>query len=279
MKQLLGLIGHPVKHSLSPWIHSKFLEKSNIEGMYTVFDISENELKDQLNKLRQKDIRGFNVTIPYKQKIIPLLDGLDQTAKEIGAVNTVSNINGKLIGFNTDGIGYLRSLQKEYPETLANKDIRILLIGAGGAARGIYYILNQSGYQSIDIANRTYKNAKSITSLKSSKVKSSILTLEEASELLGSYDLIIQTTNVGMKPNEALAPIRTSWINDATIVSDIIYQPIWTKLLQEAADRGARIHHGHTMLLYQASYSFEIWFGQSPLLEDMDTQLKQLLEG
>ncbi|WP_010094131.1 shikimate dehydrogenase [Ornithinibacillus scapharcae] len=279
MKYRLGLIGHPIKHSLSPWIHARFLEKSKIEGTYSIFDLREHELKKQIDAFRDEGIRGFNVTIPYKQKIIPLLDGVDRMAREIGAVNTVANMNGKLIGFNTDGIGYLKSLEQAFPETLMNREISILIIGAGGAARGIYYILNQFGFSSIDIANRTYQNAQSIAALNTRKNTTNILSLEDASTMSGAYDLIIQTTNVGMRPNEAASPIRTSSINKSTIVSDIIYQPIWTKLLQEAAENGARVHHGHTMLLYQAKFAFEKWFGHSPSLEDMDRQLKQLLEG
>ncbi|WP_339214581.1 shikimate dehydrogenase [Ornithinibacillus sp. FSL M8-0202] len=270
----LGLIGYPIKHSLSPWIHKQFLEEANIQGNYSIFEVREDDLTELVQTIKEKRITGFNVTLPYKQKIIPLLDELDPSAKHIGAVNTVLNKDGRLIGYNTDGIGYLRSLEQSYPDLSNNKQVNILIIGAGGAARGIYNALHQAGYSSITIANRTIEKAKEIA-----QHSKSAITLDQAEENIATFDLIIQTTNVGMKPNQADSPIRIDGMKSSTIVSDIIYQPILTTLLREAKKKGAQIHQGHSMLLYQAQYAFEIWFGITPSLGNMNSQLKRILEG
>ncbi|MEN2465046.1 shikimate dehydrogenase [Ornithinibacillus sp. JPR2-1] len=275
MAYQLGLIGYPIKHSLSPWIHKQFLEEANIQGNYSIFEVREDDLTELVQTIKEKSVTGFNVTFPYKQKIIPLLDDLDPSAKHIGAVNTVLNKEGRLIGYNTDGIGYLRSLEQSFPDLPNNKQINILIIGAGGAARGIYNALHQAGYSSITIANRTIEKAKEIAQ----NSKSAILTLDQAEENIATFDLMIQTTNVGMKPNQDDSPIKIDGMKSSTIVSDIIYQPIWTTLLREAKEKGAQIHQGHSMLLYQAQYAFEIWFGLTPSLGNMNSQLKRILEG
>jgi shikimate dehydrogenase len=279
LEEKLGLVGFPIKHSLSPWIHQRFLENTEIIGTYSILEVQENELEQMVQTIRKNDYKGFNVTLPYKQRIIPFLDELDSHAKEVGAVNTVLNLDGKLIGYNTDGIGYLRSLMNHYPVFVEDRQKNVLLLGAGGAARGIYYALNQSGFQFIDIANRSIEKAHSIAELKTPVSETNVLTLSEAEKNLDNYDLIIQTTSVGMKPNVDELPIRLERLQENAIVSDIIYQPIWTELLKEAQSRGASVHHGHSMLLYQAQYAFEIWFGRLPITTNMDIQLKQLLEG
>ncbi len=238
MAYQLGLIGYPIKHSLSPWIHKQFLEEANIQGNYSIFEVREDDLTELVQTIKEKSVTGFNVTFPYKQKIIPLLDDLDPSAKHIGAVNTVLNKEGRLIGYNTDGIGYLRSLEQSFPDLPNNKQINILIIGAGGAARGIYNALHQAGYSSITIANRTIEKAKEIAQ----NSKSAILTLDQAEENIATFDLMIQTTNVGMKPNQDDSPIKIDGMKSSTIVSDIIYQPIWTTLLREAKEKGDQIH-------------------------------------
>jgi shikimate dehydrogenase len=275
----LALIGHPIKHSLSPWIHNQFLRNENIEGSYTILEVKENAFTQEVKRMKERGFLGFNVTLPYKQKIIPLLDDLDNNARNIGAVNTVLNHGGRLIGYNTDGIGYVRSLEEYYPEWMNDKERHVLLLGAGGATRAIYYALNQAGFNKIDIANRTVENGALIANQRTEETATNIFTLEEVEEHISTYDLIIQTTSVGMKPNQKQTPVRLNRLRESTIVSDIIYQPIWTNFLKEAASKGAKVHHGHTMLLHQAQYAFEIWFGKRPKINKMDIELKRLLEG
>src|SRR5699024_6191136 len=245
-----GLIGYPVQHSLSPWIHEKFLEQAGLSGTYSLIEIKPDNFSEEIAQLKASDMNGFNVTVPYKEKIIPYLDEIDEDAKAMGAVNTVLNKDGKWIGFNTDGKGYVRSLQHAYPQIFSNKAReRLLLLGGGGAARGIYYALVTEGFQRVDIANRTIASAASIKSLTEEKKQTDtqILTLSEAEEALDQYSVVIQTTSVGMNPNSEESIISVERLKAETIVSDIVYQPIKTKLLTKSHDRGANIHFGHTM--------------------------------
>lgn len=272
-----GLIGYPIKHSLSPWIHEKFLKQTNLQGTYSIIEINpETSFTAAVKQLKQSSINGFNVTVPYKEKIINYLDEVDEQAKQIGAVNTVLNKNGKWIGYNTDGIGYMRALLHKYPELVNLKEIEVLLLGAGGAAKGILHALLHHGYERITIANRSMDRAKTLASANDSI---RVASLQEVERDLSSYSLIIQTTSVGMKPNEHDTIISLQNINVDCIVSDIVYQPLKTALLQEAEHHGARIHFGHSMLLYQAQYAFEIWTNKKPEMDALDKQLKQVLEG
>lgn len=276
----LGLIGYPIKHSLSPWIHEHFLKKTNLSGSYDIIEISlEENFSERIQQLRDQQIDGFNITVPYKQTIIPYLDELDANAKRIGAVNTVVLKDGKWIGYNTDGIGYVRSLEEAYPELFTNKSSRVLLLGAGGAARGIYDALTTSGFTYVDLANRTLSSAEEIAELKLPHTKTKTFTLQEAEARLAEYDVIIQTTSVGMKPHIDKMVISLDHLKPETIVSDIVYQPLETTFLKTAQAKGAKIHYGHTMLLYQAQYAFEIWTNQQVEVGDMDEQLKSILEG
>lgn len=276
MNLQLGLIGYPIKHSLSPWIHETFLEKTNLKGTYSIIEIEERSFAEEIEKLKKRDIDGFNVTVPYKEKIIPFLDEIDPQASAIGAVNTVQNKDGKWIGYNTDGIGYMRSLITKYPELNKDKNIAILLLGAGGAAKGILHALVENGYTNITIANRSLDRA---SELAKANGQIEVLPLNDAEANLAAYSLIIQTTSVGMKPNVDRSIISLANVRKGAIVSDIVYQPLVTKFLKEASFHGARIHFGHTMLLYQAQYAFEIWTGIKPEIGTMDDELKTILEG
>lgn len=280
MNYQFGLIGYPAKHSLSPWIHECFLQKANLNGSYSIIEIPPDEnFDEQIDHLKSLELHGFNVTVPYKQRIISYLDELDEQARKMGAVNTVVSRNGKWVGYNTDGIGYLRSLTDRFPSLLEEKTKRILLIGAGGAARGIYYVLAAADYSNIDVANRTKASAEGIASLKRSEANTNVLSLKEAEQQLDEYDVIIQTTSVGMKPYHSVSIIETSKLKSESIVSDIIYQPLKTELLRQAEAKGASVHLGHTMLLHQAQYAFEIWTDNRISVGDMDEQLQHKLEG
>jgi shikimate dehydrogenase len=276
----LSLIGYPIKHSLSPWIHKRFLNKADLQGEYTIHEISpEVSLKNELEKLKSEQIHGFNVTVPYKRSILPLLDKVDPTAQKMGAVNTAVNNNGIWTGYNTDGVGYLRSLESKFPGLFLDKSSRVLIIGAGGAARGIYVTLSEEGFSQIDMANRTEESAAQISEKRNEQTSTSLLTLREAEQYAGDYDLIIQTTSVGMKPDKERSIISLDHVKASAIVSDIIYQPINTHFLQQAENAGASIHYGHTMLLYQAQYAFELWTGNKVPIDAMDGELKTELKG
>lgn len=272
----LGLIGHPVKHSLSPWIHNCFFEKSGLKGKYELYEISPNRFDRDIKRLKQK-LDGFNVTLPYKEKIIKHLDQLDVTAKESGAVNTVVKKNDRWIGYNTDGIGFIRSLKTVFPKLLEEDSTRALIIGAGGASRGIFQALHLEGLKQIDLANRTINKAHLIAQY--FQADTNVYSLTEAEGKLSLFDLIIQTTSVGMSPKDGESIMNQFKLKDSAVVCDIVYQPIETNFLKKAKEAKAHIHRGHTMLLYQALYAFEIWTGVQIELEDLDVKLKLKLKG
>lgn len=276
----LGLIGYPIQHSLSPWIHKHFLERTQTNGEYLIYEINNDKnFAHEINQLKKKQLKGFNVTAPYKETIINYLDELDESVKKIGAVNTVLNKDSKWIGYNTDGTGYVKALASKYPEILEGKDKRILILGAGGAARGIYYAFLKEGFSTVDLANRTIDKAEEIIMMNEGNTSSSILTLIEAEKKLASYDILVQTTSVGMNPHVDESIISLHNIDKETIVSDIVYQPIKTKFLKEAETAGCSIHFGHTMLLHQAQLAFNIWTNQDVSVGNMDDKLQNILEG
>jgi len=280
MKYELGLIGYPIKQSLSPWIHQQFLIKAGLEGNYSMQEINPDEsFGEEIEEIKSSRFDGFNVTVPYKKRIINHLDQMDEDAQTIGAVNTVVHRDGEWTGHNTDWIGYITSLKRHYPSIFQNKMSSILLVGAGGAARGIYYGLLKEGFIRIDIANRTQSSAEAIAELGDTTTQTSIMALESAEKRLGTYDLIIQTTNIGMKPNVSDTIISLDQLHENSIVSDIVYQPIKTEFLHQASQQGASIHYGHTMLLYQAQYAFELWTSKKIPADDMEELLKHKLEG
>lgn len=271
----LKLIGYPIEHSMSPWIHNEFLKRSNLEGSYELFEINPDEnFENNIEKLKSTSLTGFNVTVPYKQRIMNFLDKVDDTANLMGAVNTVSIKDGEWVGYNTDGQGYLRSLYAAYPFLKGVTDKRVLILGAGGAARGIFHALVQEGYNNIKIANRTLSHAEFIVGTNKDAI---VISLEEAINELNQFDLIIQTSAVGM--NEPRSIIALDNLNEETVVSDIVYQPLETHFLQLAKQRTPYIHYGHTMLLYQAQAAFEIWTGTHVNVSDMDMQIEQILKG
>ncbi|UOQ86086.1 shikimate dehydrogenase [Gracilibacillus salinarum] len=279
MRYKLGLIGHPIGHSLSPWIHKHFLDLAGLDGEYKLYEGDHQQLPNVLKYLKQEGIDGFNVTVPYKQMIVDFLDEIDEDARILGAVNTVVLQNGKWKGYSTDGAGYIRSLTDPFPNLL-NKNTSVLLLGAGGAARGIYRALIQEEIGRVDIANRSVVKAEQlIASMRFPGVDTQVLTFQEAEEYLGHYDLIIQTTSVGMKPHVDQQVLSLENLSADTVVSDIVYQPIMTQLLQDASDRGASIHHGHAMLLYQGQLAFEKWTGQSLEIHHLVDELEKKLRG
>ncbi|MFP7477855.1 shikimate dehydrogenase [Terribacillus saccharophilus] len=270
----LGLIGHPVEHSLSPWIHTQFMEQAGIEGEYKLYPIEPDVFDEKITALLQSGIDGFNITVPYKQRVIPFLDELDPDAEKIGAVNTAVRKNGKWIGYNTDGSGYVRALEQVIP---SQDSLHVLMLGAGGAARGIYRALVAKGFRYVDIANRTTSKAEQLLQLQEPETMTDILSYEEAQQKLSSYDIIVHTSSVGMSPHDQEQIMSLSNLKPDAVVSDIVYKPIETMLLRSAKQQGAIIHHGHTMLLYQAQYAFEIWSGQQVVVGDLLNQLEQRL--
>ncbi|MDQ0269530.1 shikimate dehydrogenase [Cytobacillus purgationiresistens] len=272
MKRFFAVIGDPIAHSMSPGMHNELFQANQIEAHYQPLHVKRENLEAAVAGLKAVGIEGFNVTVPHKEAIMPYLDKIDPLAKAIGAVNTVVNEGSELVGFNTDGSGYVEGLKKDLP---CFSEKRTLIVGAGGAARGIYYTLAEAGVEHIDICNRTVQKAMRMVDECPYSVQSKILSIDEAEEQLSRYELIIQTTSIGMHPNIQAVPLSLRNLSGNAFVSDIIYNPSETIFLQEAKQKGASIQNGLSMFVYQGALAFEKWTGIMP---DSDRMRENVLE-
>jgi len=255
MSNTYAVIGDPIDHSLSPNIHNAAFRHLKLEHTYIAYKIPAGELSAGIEALKAIKIAGFNVTIPHKIEMMKLLDEMDTTCKVIGAVNTVSNDNGRLKGYNTDMIGFLDPIKKR---NLTIKDSQVILLGAGGAARAIVTAMVKEKAGKITIVNRTMENAIKLAEF-AEKIGGNVETvsLQEANKIIADYKFIINSTSIGMK-NEP-STLSTENIGKDSIVYDIVYQPINTDLVKKSKENGATIIYGYEMLLSQAACSFEIW--------------------
>jgi shikimate dehydrogenase len=276
LNKLFGVIGDPISHSMSPAMHNDLFKIYRIDAHYQPFHISRKNLTDAIKGFRAIGIAGFNVTVPHKEAIIPLLDELDPLAEAIGAVNTVINQDGKLIGYNTDGSGFVKGLLNQ-KQSINNK--KVLIVGAGGAARAIYFTIAKEGPELLDICNRTPQRAEQIMNDCPFEVPARVLNRHEAEESLETYDLIVQTTSIGMHPEIGQSPLSLHKLKPGAFVSDIIYNPLQTRLLKEAAVKGAGIQNGIDMFVYQGALAFEKWTGIGPDIERMRQKVLNQLGG
>ena len=265
MTKRLGIIGYPIGHSISPIFQQAALDALGIDATYEKWEVTPEGVGDFVNGLRAPDSWGINITLPHKQAVIPLLDEVDEWATAAGAVNTIVNHDGRLTGHNTDGPGFLRALQVE--TGYDPKGTRALILGAGGAARGILLALARGGVDSLVIANRTMERAETLAKLAvENGVKSEAIPI--AGNVLikaaASADLIVNCTSVGMShgPDEQGTPLTAAQIPASAIVNDVVYTPLETPLLREAAAAGATTLGGLHMLVYQGVLSFQMWTGQ-----------------
>ncbi|GGD71849.1 shikimate dehydrogenase [Paenibacillus nasutitermitis] len=267
---LYCVIGDPIQHSKSPVMMNRAFRETGLNGIYTAFHITGEQLPDFITGVRAMGIRGINVTIPHKLAVMPLLDEIDESAQAIGAVNTIVNNNGRLVGYNTDGIGYVRSLKEEAEPDLSGK--RILVVGAGGATRGILYALAREGVSSITIANRTVARAEEMAAAfegQAEGLRLHAIGHEGLKKACGDADIVINTTSLGMHPKVDETPADAGWLVPGTIASDLIYNPMTTRFLAEAKQQGCKIHSGLGMFIYQGAYAFEFWTGQEAPVEAM----------
>jgi len=265
MTKRLGIIGYPIGHSISPIFQQAALDALGIDAIYEKWEVTPEGVGDFVNGLRAPDSWGINITLPHKQAVIPLLDEVDEWATAAGAVNTIVNHDGRLTGHNTDGPGFLRALLVE--TGYDPKGTRALILGAGGAARGILLALARGGVDSLVIANRTMERAETLAKLAvENGVKSEAIPI--AGNVLikaaASADLIVNCTSVGMfhGPDEQGTPLTAAQIPASAIVNDVVYTPLETPLLREAAAAGATALGGLHMLVYQGVLSFQMWTGQ-----------------
>jgi shikimate dehydrogenase len=268
--ELYGVIGNPVHHSLSPAIHNRAFRQLGWNAVYLAFEVK--DLEEALRGIRGLGVRGVSVTIPFKTAVVPLLDKVEALARKIGAVNTIVNQGGKLIGYNTDCDAALKALE----EKMNLRGKTIVLVGAGGAARAIGFGLKEKDCHLI-VVNRSKKGERLSKELGCEYLPLSSLVKMKAGEL--EADVIINATSLGMYPREGETPIPKGLLKKRMMVMDIVYQPSRTKLLQEAKQRGCVTVNGLEMLMRQAAAQFEIWTGRSLEIGQMKKALLRTLEG
>jgi len=259
-----GIIGNPVEHSLSPLMHNAAFKYLGLDYIYVPFLVAEDALEDAIMGSKSLNIKGLNVTIPHKTEVIRYLDSVDKIAELIGAVNTIKFDGNQAKGFNTDGIGAVKAIE----EVSGVKNKKVIILGAGGAARAIAFQILLEGAGSLVIANRTPENALNLQKDIIEKLNLDVKTVDFGkgleSELLNA-DILINTTPIGMYPHtDDEPPVRSQMMHENLIVNDIVYNPLKTGLLREAEKCGAKTVSGIKMLIYQGVEAFKIWTGIYP---------------
>jgi shikimate dehydrogenase len=260
------IIGDPVDHSLSPAIHNAAFTTLGLNCSYIAFRVQEGQLKQSIDSLRAVNIGGFNVTMPHKVNVLEYVDNSDRIVQMVGAANTVNNQSGELYAYNTDVAGFIEPLHQRRIDL---NGYEVLILGAGGAARAVAVALSQEkGVAKINILNRNIDRSTNLASvINKLGIKTNIASYDDIHKTASRANLIINTTPLGMKNEESL--IKSSSISKESIVYDIVYRPIETRLLENAKAAGAQIIYGYEMLLEQAIASFKIWFKIDPPIESM----------
>ena len=272
IRTALGIIGHPIGHSISPRFQQAALDSLDIDAEYRAYEVEPDDVGAFVNSLRSDAVTGINVTVPHKEAVMPFLDEIDEWATEAGAVNTIVNRDGRLAGYNTDGYGFLRALRESGGLNPTGKNT--LILGAGGSARGVVQALLRADVGPLTVANRTLTRAESLAELARSRgVEAEAVTLESdrVDDAARSAQLIVNCTSLGMThgPDETASPLRADQIPPTALVYDLVYNPALTPLLREAEQAGATTMGGITMLVYQGAASFEIWLDRPAPVEVM----------
>ena len=265
--KLYGLLGKSLSHSISPSLHNNGFRDLGINAVYLMLETKEKDLEEYIKSLKTLGFGGWNVTIPYKESIIPYLNGFSSLARASGAVNTVLNRRGRLTGYNTDVIGFQRQVEES---GIKVKDKRAVVIGAGGAARAVIAAMVQLNLADITIINRTVENAEELAKLfreENTEQNFDFCSLDEQeyAEPLKAADLVVDTTPVGMYSNNITEiVINPDYLHAEQLVIDLVYNPLKTEILKEAEKRGAQIGNGLPTLIYQAEASFKLWTQEMP---------------
>ena len=274
--RLAAVVANPIKHSISPFIHNSAFEATNTNGVYLAWEVDEAELAETVANIRRYQMYGINLSMPYKEQVIPYLDRLSEEACLIGAVNTVVNREGTLIGYNTDGKGFFKSL----PSFKISRK-KLVLLGAGGAAKAILAQAILDGVSQISVFVRSSSMEKTRPYLEkiqnATGFRVDLFALEDVQDLQDSItqaDLLVNATSVGMDGSSQ--PIPTSIVlPEKLMVADVIYQPFETPFLKWARNQGNQSINGLGMLLYQAAEAFELWTGKEMPTDQIWELLKQ----
>ena len=277
--KLCGIIGDPVEHTMSPVMHNAGFEKMGLDYCYVPFRVKKEDLGRAIDGMRALNIRGLNVTIPHKVAVIPFLDRLDPLTEKIGAVNTIVNDNGTLTGYNTDATGFLQAMLERGIEPQAKN---VVILGAGGASRGISFILAERGAHLVILNRRLELDwaedlAGRLSETFREKVEALELVEENLAKALDKADILINATSVGMSPDVDDTPVPAKLLKPGLIVFDIVYNPIKTRLLGEAEEAGAQTISGVDMLVWQGALAFEKWTGLKAPLELMREEVVKAL--
>ena len=274
----LGVLGDPVAHSLSPQIQNAALKHCKIDMQYARFQIAPGELREALDLVRELNFVGVNLTVPHKVPALELVDDVDVNAKQIGAVNTITIDHGKLHGFNTDGKGFARAIREEFSVDL--RDLRVMLLGTGGAGRAIARQCGKENCERLVIVNRTFDRAQRLADelrdlFAGPRVLGPVARLQamawEENALrfqIGNVDLIVNATPLGLNRGDA-SPIPSRVLAPHLMIYDTVYSEKKSPLVAAAIEAGARSANGLSMLLHQGALAFEIWFGREAPIEAM----------
>jgi shikimate dehydrogenase len=280
----IGLIGYQLKHSVSAVFQQAGFDHYKLDIRYQAWETKPGRLEATLERLRQPDALGANVTVPHKEAVMPLLDRVEPPADQIGAVNTIIKAGRKLVGFNTDAQGFMRALRGDVG--FDPKDRQVVILGAGGVARAVAFTLIKSGATQLTIINRTLERAEALSldltvSLDEGQTLAA-LAWEERSfrQSLANCDLVVNCTTIGMKhsADEGQSPVEAGLITRDMLVCDLVYNPLETPLLKIAAAAGARTLAGLPMLIYQGAAAFELWTGRQAPVDVMFKAARRALE-
>ena len=265
--RILGVIGDPIGHTSSPAMHNAAIAALGLDYAYVAFHVRPDELGQAIEGMRALQIAGLNVTVPHKQGVMAHLDEVSAEAVAIGAVNTVVNCQGRLVGYNTDAFGILESLKRD--GGVERLPAQVALLGAGGAARAILYALLQcEEVERILLLNRTCSKAESLAEDLDQSGRVVVEGMNASS--VAEVDLLINSTSVGMYPQEEASPLADASVLHADmLVADIVYKPLKTRLMMQAEAVGARAINGLGMLVWQGARSFELWTGSAPPVDAM----------
>lgn len=269
--KLAAVLGYPLAHSLSPIMQNEAFKHCSLNHVYIPIEVKPEDLGAVVKAIGKMNFVGFNVTVPHKVEVMKYIDEIDKLAELIGAVNTVVIKDGKMKGYNTDGIGFLKSLEESTKETVESK--KVFILGAGGACRAISMTLAMNKAKRIYICNRTYGKAVSLCEDINANFGDVSLPVpmeyEKIKEALYDSEILINTTSVGMYPHIDDSPVDKSLLRENLIVCDIVYNPKRTKLLKDAEALGCKVVFGLPMLVYQGAEAFKLWTGMEAPVDVM----------